>query len=638
MSKRTHVRPEPLPGGVYVTEPISHIEEHLRWMRKCGRVDATLKARRATLTRIAEAIGHDPATATLAELEVWQDGLVSLASVRHQTLLARPYYRWLHARGLRSDDPAALLPVPPRPDRLPRPIAEDDLMLAIREAPPRVAPWLLLAGWSGMRASDIAAMHRDRLLLVDGQRYARVVGKGGVERDVPIPGWVWDRIAPHLPAAGWCWVRERGPGAGVQPRTAQHVSQYTNAYLAGLGLSARLHSLRHRVGQRTLEDSGSARLVQTVLGHRDLSQVQVYTRVTPREAAAALDRLPRPADAPARTAPPPSATGAVSGLLQLSAAELDTHTERWLGTYRSAATVDAYRRDTRWWRDWLAAHGVHPLDARRSDAERWRTHQETTLTAHHRLPAPSTVARRLAAVSSWYRYLVDEGLAALNPMAGVTPPPQRRESTTLALTLDEAIRLVETAEQAGPLAAVVVWVLLATGMRVSELCALDLDDARQREDGTWLLDVIVKGGRPTEIAVPDAAGHALTRWITARPRTGSQALLVRQGLRVHRRTLHRILDPLTRAAGVTPITPHGLRHTSATLLLDEGVSLWDVQAHLRHRNLESTLRYDRARRARAGRAALTLVHSIRGRQQPAVPDPSRDPVHDPRWRDTPRPA
>lgn len=606
---RRALHPDDLPGGPYRTEHISHIDDHLRWMRKSGRTDSTLRARRASLTRLAEHIGHDPATATLAELEAWQDSLPSLAAVRHQTQMIRPYYAWLQARGHRADNPAALLPMPRRPKRLPHPIAEDTLMQAVDQAPARVLPWLLLAGWAGMRASDIARMHRDRIHVdQQGNRYARVVGKGDVERDVAIPSWVWDRIEPLMWSEGWCWRRERGPGKGVEPRTAQHISQYCNEYLhATVGVPDVLHSLRHRVGTGVLDGTGNPRVVQEVLGHANLAQTQVYTHIAGAARSEAVERLPRPPGAPVR---PPVRDVAGARALDLSDDEIDQHLAAWTATYRSVESRNAYERDVEAWRAWCTLDGVRLGDVRRSHVERYRVWLETVPTGRGGdRYAPATVMRRMNGASAFYRWLTAEGVLARNPFLGTPRPLLSLESTTPGLSRDEAAALVEAAQTAGELEAALVWVLFATALRVSELVTADLRDVTDGPFGMHL-HITAKGGRRAQVSIPGPAADAVRAWLAARPATPSKALLVRSGLRLHRRTVHTLMNRLTKQAGVTRISAHGLRHTAATLLLDAGVSVWDVQAHLRHRNIDSTLRYDRARRARAGKAATILADML----------------------------
>ncbi|MFR9807282.1 tyrosine-type recombinase/integrase [Pseudonocardia sp. RS010] len=279
------------PQGSYRTEHVGYLVEHLNWMRRCGRADRTIKARAQVLTWLAEFLGHDPSTATIEELEMWQNAMRSRDKLRWCTAMIRPYYRYLHQRGLRRDDPAALLAIPRPRRKLPRPIPDDRLMAAIAAAPRRILPWLLLAGWCGMRAGEVAGMHRRNIVLdARGTYWIRIVGKGEHERDIPVPGWVWEIIDPLMAPSGLCWRRQRGTG----PVTAQHVSQYCNEYLHGEGIPDTLHSLRHRVATLVAEDTRDLRLVQDLLGHSDLSSLHVYTRVQNRRIAEAVEALPRP--------------------------------------------------------------------------------------------------------------------------------------------------------------------------------------------------------------------------------------------------------------------------------------------------------------------------------------------------------
>lgn len=271
---------------------VTHLPQHLAWMRRAGRAERTIQCRRREIERLARTLGHDPATATLVELEAWQESLPSLNYMRWATAIIRPYFKYLRDRGLRSDDPAALLPLPPTPQRLPRPISEDALLKAIRNAPPRILPWLLLAGWSGLRAIEIAGLQRESFSVdADGQVWASVIGKGDKHRYVPVPAWAWARIEPDLPESGPCWGLITGSRRGEQ-LTARHVSQYCCNYLHRQGITDNLHSLRHRVATLTLEQTGNLRLVQDLLGHANLRQLSVYTKVRSSAVAGAVSGLP----------------------------------------------------------------------------------------------------------------------------------------------------------------------------------------------------------------------------------------------------------------------------------------------------------------------------------------------------------
>ncbi|GAA2552151.1 tyrosine-type recombinase/integrase [Pseudonocardia hydrocarbonoxydans] len=283
-----------LPGAVYRTQPTRYLIEHLDWMRRAGRADSTIKARTMALHFLALWLHGDPFDATSQQLDAWQSTLKPLIKMRHQTSLIRPYYRFVQDRGYRLDNPAALLPLPPAPRRLPRPISEERLMAAVAAARPRVLRWLLLAGWSGLRAAEIAGLTVESFAADGtGQVWARVMGKGSKEREVPVPAWCWELIEPALPASGPCWAREKGTG----PVTAQHVSQLCNDYLRSQGMSDTFHALRHRAATETLHATGGdLRAVQDLLGHSNLGTLHVYTRVRPGTLAGAVAALGRPTD------------------------------------------------------------------------------------------------------------------------------------------------------------------------------------------------------------------------------------------------------------------------------------------------------------------------------------------------------
>jgi len=287
-----------LPGTKYGGEhDIAHLLDHLRWMRRAGRADRTIEMRRANLVYLQEFLGHDPAAATESELESWQDTLAPTA-IRQKTAMIRPYYTWVHAKGYRPDNPAALLVSPRARKGVPAPIPADDLMRAVGLAPRRVLPWLLLAAWSGLRAKEIAGLRYPDFEHVGGRVFLRLtVTKGSTPRTGVVPGWVWTTIRPLLCTTGSCWRRERGTG----PVTSQHVSQLSNEFLRSLGIGATLHKLRHWAGTEALEASGNIRLVGELLGHADLSSTQVYTRVRPLAMHRLVESLPRPPEHPLLT-------------------------------------------------------------------------------------------------------------------------------------------------------------------------------------------------------------------------------------------------------------------------------------------------------------------------------------------------
>lgn len=291
MGESGKVNTSVMPGGQYGAD-VSHLDEHCRWMIRAGRAPRTVKLRRMHLQYLADHLGRDPVDATQNELETWQDSL-PIERLRFKTAVVRPYFDYLHKRGLRPDNPAALLVTPRAKRGLPRPIAFDALERAIRTAPtPRIQAWLILAAYAGLRAKEIAHLERDCFEPVPGGgmfiRLTRT--KGERERITALPGWAWDLIRPALAEDGLCFRRERGTG----PVTPHQVSQLANDWLHKSGTRSTLHTLRHFAGSAGIEVE-DVRVVQEFLGHTSPATTAIYTAVAPKRIVQMVDTFPRPA-------------------------------------------------------------------------------------------------------------------------------------------------------------------------------------------------------------------------------------------------------------------------------------------------------------------------------------------------------
>ncbi|MES0835026.1 MULTISPECIES: tyrosine recombinase XerC [Nocardiopsis] len=207
----------------------------------------------------------------------------------------------------------------------------------------------------------------------------------------------------------------------------------------------------------------------------------------------------------------------------------------------------------------------------------------------------ATVSRRVAAVRALTRYLHREGVLAADPGPRLSGPSQRR---SLPAVLDEGQAAAALSRPPGdaPLdlrRRAVVEVLYATGVRVAELCALDLADVDRERD---TVRVLGKGAKERTVPVGAPALDALDAWLSGgRPEmasaAGGAALFVgarggRLGVRQAREDVHAYL----RAAGADG-APHGLRHSAATHLLNGGADLRSVQEFLGHASPRSTQIY-----------------------------------------------
>jgi integrase/recombinase XerC len=212
---------------------------------------------------------------------------------------------------------------------------------------------------------------------------------------------------------------------------------------------------------------------------------------------------------------------------------------------------------------------------------------------------PATLNRKLSSVRAFCRFLVKRGVIEGNPAAAVRGPKKRRPLPR-ALDVDDAFRVVEAPAAAPPKTraqqllrlrdAALLELLYGTGLRVSEACALDIGDIDRARYGVPMVLVRHgKGDKARQVPLGGAADRALAAYLPARRGLGATAdgaLFVNyEGERLTPRSVQR----MTRRWG--PTTPHGLRHSFATHLLDEGVDLRAIQDLLGHASLASTQIY-----------------------------------------------
>lgn len=290
---------------------------------------------------------------------------------------------------------------------------------------------------------------------------------------------------------------------------------------------------------------------------------------------------------------------------------------RWLRAKKnrsgSAHTVEAYDRDLSTYFSWCDDNGFDVFTIFPSDVEEY---VEWLLTADNRgrykskakPRAKSTVARMVTAVSSFYTYGGKHTHGKVtNPVDLIERPRVDNETTTRALSLDEVRRLREEAEKRGRREYAMVQLLIGSAIRVSELCLADTGDLGT-DSGFDVIEVRRKGGKQAVVRIPPAAARAIRR--SARSR-GGPLFLLDNGERMTRRMVDYHLTSMARDAGIIGrkerLSPHALRHTAATLALDAGASLRDVQVQMGHARPDTTARYDQARRNINNAAANALA-------------------------------
>lgn len=286
-------------------------------------------------------------------------------------------------------------------------------------------------------------------------------------------------------------------------------------------------------------------------------------------------------------------------------------------TDAARATVDAYRRDVEAFAEWAGRAG-HPGP---ESVDRLLLRRHLAYMATRRYAAQST-RRRVAALRRYFRWLLGTGTISADPTVGLSAPAGPSRLPAVLSKADLAEILAERASLAAgassnapeggddaqattirrktrrPGAEVALLVrddammelLYASGLRVGELCGLDLSSIDLKRGA---LRVWGKGARQRVVPMHPAAASALGAWldlgrpVMAGPSSGEAVFLNNGGSRLGQRDVRRVLQ--SRASG--PVHPHTLRHTCATHLLDGGADLRVVQEMLGHSSIRSTQVY-----------------------------------------------
>jgi integrase/recombinase XerD len=264
----------------------------------------------------------------------------------------------------------------------------------------------------------------------------------------------------------------------------------------------------------------------------------------------------------------------------------------------AANTLEAYRRDLTRLAVYAAAEARGAGDLSRADLEAFvRDAMAGGL-------SPTSTARLVAALRGFYRYLHVSGRLARNP-AGDLQAPRTLSALPKFLSLDEVDALIgapDTATPRGLRDRALIEVLYATGLRVSELVGLRLADVHP---DPGYVQCTGKGSKERIVPIGESAAGWVRQYVTdARPRfiRGRQSpwLFVNtRGARLSRVGFWKILKAYGARAGIrAPLSPHVLRHSFATHLLDRGADLRAIQAMLGHADLSTTQIYTHVLEAR----------------------------------------
>jgi integrase/recombinase XerC len=278
----------------------------------------------------------------------------------------------------------------------------------------------------------------------------------------------------------------------------------------------------------------------------------------------------------------------------------------------SAHTASAYESDLTQFLDFARQfRGTPHLEPRELELGTVRAFMAELYRQGH---ARTSVARKLSALRAFGRYLRREGLIEIDP-ASLAATPKRERKVPAHLSIDEMTRLLEMPDASDPLGCrdrAILEVFYASGLRLSELVGLDLDDVNLR---ARMVRVMGKGAKERLIPFNSATEKSLRDWLKARAALGSnpepgqsptpkaQSLRARaqsreplflnfRGARLTGRSVQRLVARYVAACSTRfGISPHALRHSFATHLLERGADLRAIHELLGHVQLSTTQRY-----------------------------------------------
>ena len=508
--------------------------------------------------------------------------------------------------------------------RLPRHLSEaqvSQVWAVIASARDRA--WFALMLRAGLRVSEVINLRRSDLLRpaeADQPGQVRVYGKGQKERVVLLTADAYAVLTAYLQERPECdhpyiFLNER-----QQPLTANGIQWLLRGYGQQAGFKVTPHQLRHTFAHQVTEGGLPLPSLSKLLGHAQVSTTQIYTagadpglRQAYQQAMtqfsppwtepplspqlAALEPEPGPLPPPLLVAPLPEwdhwLPELPAELRQASLTLVQRRLVTWKPELRRRNALHALGELRRFWQ-WRLAQGplTRLADLRLSDLQ---AYQASHLQAGH---TARTVNRALVWPLTLLRDQADQGqpidptIFRLKRLAVADPLPRHLSEPESCHLESYLVRRLAQTDPLVRLENACFFVLAHTGLRVSEcayLQGLDLDLAGQR-----LTIRQGKGQRDRCVYLSHTATEAIRRYLNGRPAASLPRLWLRpNGQPISPDWLYQHIVALGQAAGLTDLTPHRLRHTLATRLLNQGMDITRIQKLLGHKHVSTTQLYAR---------------------------------------------
>jgi len=515
-----------------------------------------------------------------------------------------------------------------QPKRLPRDLSDEQVeqLWAVIHSP-RDRAWFALMLRAGLRVSEVVSLTLSDLLApatADQPARLRACGKGQKERVVRLTAdayavlQAWLQVRPASQEAA-VFLNERG-----RPLTADGLRWLLTGYGQQVGFEVTPHQLRHTFSRQLTEAGMPVTSLSKLLGHAQVSTTQIYiTGADPELARAyqtAMDQLdrnplprpepsaePQPTSAPSPclnlppVSPPPLPDWAAwaphlpPALRQASLTLVQRRLPTWKPQRRRANALHALGRLRRFW-EWQLAH--RPIrqvaELRLADLQAYQS------TAGARGLAASTINRTLDHVLALLRQQADQGQTVDHSVFRLRPLPRpdslpRHLSEVEYRQLETYVRRrLDTSDPLARLENACFFVLAHTGLRASECVDLQFQDLHSSSGRLMVRQG--KGQRDRVVYLSTLARQAIKLYLDGTTRPPTAPLWTRPaGQPVTYSWLYNHIGALGQAAGVASVTPHRLRHTLATRLLDAGMDITRIQKLLGHEHVTTTQIYARTR-------------------------------------------
>ncbi len=262
------------------------IRGHVAYLERLNRRPRTIQARCDVLRRFTNYTGLPLVATTREHVTAYIDQPHAPATKRVYLAHLIGFFTWALDEELIDRDPTRRVARARIPARLPRPIPEHDLAVALAAARGHIRPWLILGGWAGLRACEIGPVRGEHIIRGSNPTLIIPESKGGGMSAVPLAPMVLEEL-DRWPARGWMWKPD-GPFHYVV------VTRHITAHFKSLGMDYTCHQLRHRFGTALYRASGhDIRVTQSGMRHLSISSTALYTKVDDQQVANAVALLPR---------------------------------------------------------------------------------------------------------------------------------------------------------------------------------------------------------------------------------------------------------------------------------------------------------------------------------------------------------